>query len=387
MIAGRQRMRQPRMRALGAARVESFALLGRLLVAVVLALAGAGIRAEPYLAVQTGLRCAQCHVNQTGGGMRTPFGNAFAQSQLAANPLPGAAADWRGTIGSWFGVGANVRGAAFDTKVAGSRQSESFDLREARVYVSFTPIPDRLSFYVDQFIGPGASSNREAFVRYSAADGSHYVKAGRFYLPFGWRLQDNTALVRTQSAIDMIGPDRGIEIGWDPGALSMQFAVSNGTFGQSEVDDGKQYSLQLAHLQGAWRVGVGANFNDQDIGDRAVLGLFAGLRTGPVSWLAEVDLIEDRSAFGPSGRKLRSSAWLLEGNWRVVQGHNVKVSAEALDPDHGRSTNRQSRVSAVYEYTPIGYLQLRGGWRRNSGPSASAFDNRRVGFVELHAMF
>lgn len=387
MTADGQRPRWPLTRAPRAGRLASLALLSRLLVTVMLALAGAGIRAEPYLAVQTGLRCAQCHVNQTGGGMRTPFGNVFAQNQLAANRLPGAASDWRGTIGTWFGIGANVRGTAFETKVAGSRQSESFDLREARVYLSFTPIADRLSFYVDQFVGPGASSNREAFVRWSATDGGLYLKAGRFYLPFGWRLQDNTALVRTQSAIDMIGPDRGVEIGWDPGPLSIQFAVSNGTFGRSEVDDGKQYSLQLAHLRDAWRVGVGANFNDQDIGDRAALGLFAGLRTGPVAWLAEIDLIDDRSAFGPSGRKLRSSAWLLEGNWRVAQGHNLKLSGEALDPDHDRSTNRQSRVSVVYEYTPIGYLQLRGGWRRYSGPSESAFDNRRLGFVELHALF
>lgn len=359
----------------------------RLLVAALLALACAGLRAEPYLALQSGLRCAQCHVNQTGGGMRTPFGNQFAQQQLAAHRLPGTAADWRGTLGSHFGVGANLRAAALQSKVAGSRQSDALDLREARLYLSFTPIAERLSFYLDQFVAPGASSNREAFVRYSAADGSHYLKAGRFYLPFGWRLQDNTAFVRTQSAIDMNGPDRGVEVGWDGGPLSLQFAVSNGTFGQSEVDDGKQYSLQLAFLQDAWRAGVAANFNDQAIGDRTAWGLFAGLRSGPVVWLAEVDLIEDRSASGAPGRKARSSAWLLEGNWRVVQGHHLKFSAEGLDPDHGRSADRQSRFSAVYEYTPIGHLQLRGGLRRYDGPSQFAQQNRRLYFVELHGFF
>lgn len=181
----------------------------------------------------------------------------------------------------------------------------------------------------------------------------------------------------------MNGPDRGVEIGWDPGPLSLQFALSNGTFGESEVDDGKQYSLQLAYLQDAWRVGVAANHNDQDVGDRSAWGVFAGLRSGPVSWLAELDLIEDRS-FG--GRQ-RSFAWLLEANWRPVQGHNLKLSAEGLDPDRNRGADRQTRFSAVYEYTPIAYVQLRGGARRYDGPSQFALQNRRLVFIELHGFF
>jgi hypothetical protein len=358
-------------------------LLRLFAASILLALACAGVRAEPYLALQAGLRCAQCHVNQTGGGMRTPFGNAYAQTQLAANRLPDAAAAWHGQVGRSFGIGANLRAAAISSDVAGARQTDPFELREARLYLSFTPIADRLSLYLDQYLRPGSSQNREVFVRYSAADGSHYLKAGRFYLPFGWRLQDNSAFVRSQTAIDMTGPDRGVELGWDPGPLSLQVAVSNGTFGESEVDSGKQVSLQLAYIQDAWRVGAAANHNDQDIGDRSAWGLFGGLRTGPVSWLAEIDLIEDRS----SGGKQRSLAWLLESNWRIVQGHNLKLGAEALDADRNRGGDRQTRLSAVYEYTPIAYLQLRGGARRYDGPSQFALQNRRVIFVELHGFF
>ena len=354
---------------------------------IVLALACAGARAEPYLAVQTGLRCVQCHVNQTGGGMRTPFGNQFAQTQLAANRLPGGGGTWLGQVGSYLGIGANLRAAAITNDVAGSRQTEALELREARVYLSFTPIADRLSFYLDHYLRPGSAQNREAFVRYSAADGSHYLKAGRMYLPFGWRLQDNSAFVRAETAIDMTGPDLGVELGWDRGPLSLQFAISNGTFGESEVDNGKQYSLQVAYIQDAWRVGAAANYNDQSVGDRAVAGLFAGLRSGPVSWLVEVDMIEDRSFAAAPAHKRRSLAGLLEGNWRIVQGHNLKLSVEGLDPNRDGAADRQSRLSVLYEYTPIAYFQLRGGARRYDGPSQFPQQNRRLYFVEVHAFF
>jgi hypothetical protein len=359
----------------------------RLALPMLLALCATSARAEPYFAVQTGHKCAQCHVNGTGGGMRTPFGNLFAQTQLAATKLDTGGADWLGTVGTYFGLGANLRSGLTINDVPGARQTNQFDLQEARVYVSLTPIPNRLTLYVDQLAAPGSSINREAFVRYSTEDGRYYFKAGRLYLPFGWRLQDEGAFVRTESGINMSGSDTGVEVGWDGGPMSMRFAVSNGTFGGPEVDKSKQYSLHAEYVADSWRLGAAGNFNDAAAGDRSVLGLFAGLRTGPVSWLAEVDAIKDRSFIPIAGRKRRSTAWLAEGNWRIVQGHNLKLTAEYLDPDLQIANNRQTRYSMVYEYSPIQYLQLRGGLRRHDGPRESPLQNRRLYFLEMHGFF
>jgi hypothetical protein len=359
----------------------------RLALSMLLALGAAGVRAEPYFAVQTGHKCVQCHVNGTGGGMRTPFGNLFAQTQLAANKLDTGDASWLGNIGTFFGLGANVRSALTVTDVPGAPQTNQFDLQEARVYFSFTPIPNRLAVYIDQWVAPGSSLNREAFVRYSTEDGQYYIKGGRLYLPFGWRLQDEGAFVRTESGVNMSGSDTGVEVGWDGGPMAVRFAVSNGTSGGPEVDKSKQYSLQTEYVADAWRLGVAGNFNDAAAGDRSVLGVFAGLRTGPVSWLAEFDSIDDRSFIPIAGRKRRSSAWLAEGNWRFVQGHNLKLTAEYLDPDQQIADNRQTRYSAVYEYSPIQYLQLRGGVRQFDGPLQFATQNRRLYFLEMHGFF
>jgi len=235
-----------------------------------------------------------------------------------------------------------------------------------------------------QLVAPGTASNREAYVRYQSSGNSWSVKVGQMYLPFGFRLQDNTAFVRQLSGISMTTPDTGIEFSWEPGNWSTQFGVSNGSAGGPETDTGKEYSLQGSYVKRNWRLGLAGNFNDSATGDRSVMGVFAGLKTGPVSWLGEVDYVDDK---GLSGGDRKLVAGLLEGNWRIRQGHNFKLTAEEFDPDRDVDNDAQARYSAVYEYTPIQYLQLRLGVRYYSGIPQNDLQNRRTGFLELHGFY
>jgi hypothetical protein len=110
-------------------------------------------------------------------------------------------------------------------------------------------------------------------------------------------------------------------------------------------------------------------------------GLFAGLMTGPIAWLAEGDLVHDDSL------ERSEVAGLLEGDWRVRKGHNLKLTAEYMDPDRAVRNNQQTRYSFVYEYTPIPFLQLRAGYRHNFGIPQSNSENQQLTFFELHAYF
>jgi hypothetical protein len=112
------------------------------MVATVLLLCGQA-NAEPYLAAQMGLKCAQCHVNPTGGGLRSIYGNTFAQTVLARKRI-GAAEDlWTGQVMKFLSVGGNARA----NQLAGSAAPEStnaFEVEEARAYFDFSVIPNRL---------------------------------------------------------------------------------------------------------------------------------------------------------------------------------------------------------------------------------------------------
>ncbi|HZP13772.1 MAG TPA: hypothetical protein VFB36_15240 [Nevskiaceae bacterium] len=341
--------------------------------------------AEPYLAVREGFKCMQCHVNPTGGGMRTVFGNAYAQSKLAAERIDtDAYGQWADAMKNMITLGGDLRADYSYVDVPHGKSSNAFSTEDMRVYVAANVIPDHLIIYADQSLGPGGSENREAYARLMFDEGRYYLKGGHMYLPYGIRLQDDSAFIRDVSGINYETPDNGVELGLELPSWTAQLAVSNGNAGASEQDDGKQYSLRAEFVQAMWRLGASANYNDAAGGRRKMGNVFAGLRTGPIAWLAEADYIVD-DGFATGRRRLWTG--LLEGDWEWRQGHNVKITGELYDPDTKVHNDQNARWSAVYEWTPIQFLQVRGGLRYYDGIPQNDLQNRRVGFVELHGFF
>lgn len=343
------------------------------------------VHAEPYFAVREGLRCAACHFNPSGGGMRTAFGASWAQTALPARRIETLEPDaWTGAVNRYISIGGNLRANALYTDVPNRSSQSEFDVEELRLYAAAAVIPGRVAVYVDQRLAPGASANLEAYARYTTRDQRWYAKAGQFYLPFGWRLEDDTALVREATGVNFATPDRGVEVGYEDERVSAQLAVTNGAGGGSENNEGKQASVRGEWIHTRWRAGASYSFNHTDAGDRSLQGVFAGVRTGPIAWLAEVDYIHDET-LGSDARK----QWvgLLEANWLVAQGHNVKLTTEAFEPDTDVDEDERSRYSLVWEYAPVQFLQLRVGARVYDGIPQNDLQNRRVFFAQLHGYF
>ncbi len=359
-------------------------MLRRALWLIVGLFAAQAVWAEPQFAVQTGLKCVACHSNPTGGGLRNAFGSNWGQTELPSRYVDVGEERWSGAVSRYLSVGANLRATGSYFDVPNESVQNEFDIEEARLYIELNAIPNRFSIYFDQRIAPGSSNNLEAYGRYWSASHAWYVKAGQMYLPYGLRIEDDSAFIREVPGINFATPDRGVELGLELAQWSAQLAVTNGTAGGPEEDRGKQYSARLEHVQSIWRLGISANFNDSEAGERRLGSIFAGVRTGPIAWLGEAGYIADKS-FLEGERK--QQVGLVEANWLVRKGHNLKLTAEYFEPDDDIDEDERARYSVVYEHTPIQFMQIRLGARVYDGIPQSNLDNRRLAFVQLNGYF
>ncbi|MBI4409652.1 MAG: hypothetical protein HY561_08095 [Gemmatimonadetes bacterium] len=334
--------------------------------------------AEPYLAVRTGLQCSQCHTNRTGGGGRNAFGNIYGQTRLPLRPT-----GFRGrSLNDFAAVGGNLRVAAFGT-IGRSTPRAAVEIDESNVQLELRPVADRLTVYFDETLGPAGASAREAFVLLEGLPANGYVKAGKFLLPYGLRLPDDREFIREQTGFTYDTPDQGLELGIEPGSLTIVVALSNGSQGAAEADDAKQITGSVALALRRLRLGASASRNEGGGSRRTVLGGYAGVSTGRITLLGEADLVRDDGA--ASGRVERLAAY-VEGDVLLRRGLNVKLTYGFLDPDTEIAENARVRARFGVEAFPVAFLQLSAFYTLLQDIPQARTDVDRVS-LEMHAYF
>lgn len=372
--------------------------LASILVPAMLAgllLAPAPARSEPYLALRSGAKCVACHVNPSGGGKRTDFGGVYGQTALAAGRIDlgagkvvpatdsaSASAPWTGRLSEWLAIGADLRATAQRTRVPGNTETVSFNQTRAQLYVEVKPFGDRVTLYVDERVAPGKALNREAYALLWFAERSAYLKAGRMFVPFGLRVEDDSALIRQVSGVSFNSTDKGVEGGLELGPWSASLSVTEPVAAGSQSR--KLISSIASYVTPDWRAGLSLAGTTSGGADRHMQSVFGGLRTGIVSWLgAVVYVTEDGTPIG----RLRQWASLGEANLEFARGHNLKLSYEYHDPDADVRENQRVRYSVVWEYVPFQHTQFRLGARKNSGIPQNRPQNAREWFAQWHAFF
>lgn len=360
------------------------------LVSVATALA---VQAEPYIAFREGLKCSACHVNQTGGGMRTEYGFYFTQTDIQPlmSGLTDSSVDFSNQVGDSFFFGADFMaveetGLSVDETHAGQTYAQdtqsTFDIVSGNFYIEARLAPEKLSLYFDETITPSGASSREAFLLLKGLPNSSYLKVGRMLLPYGIRLWDDAAFIRQVTGFNYDNQDMGVEVGFAPGISSFSVALSNGTQGSRDDNTGKQISsvgsVYLKYLV----VGGSFAFNESRGIERTLFGPFASARLGPLTLTGEADWLSE------SGNRAQDQ-FIAYGsiNYWMRQSVNLRVAFDFLDPYDNIEEDERSRVSIGLDgfltpnLTASAYFKLKKSVPQDAQGNADALT------LALHAFF
>ena len=343
-------------------------------------------QALPRYAARYEQNCALCHVNPTGGGLRTSYATQeLAPRELAWSPKAPRmleAIDTRLT--KHVTIGADFR-ELYVTSDVPSRQIDFFQM-QGDIYVAFQ-LDSTSTLYFDR----GLSNTYELF-------GLHYptpwlyVKGGRFVPSYGWKFDDHTHSVREDLGF---GPpansDVGLELGVMRGPLDVQLSLGNGSYGSIQDTDTRLASGGnfLYRLRGGpVAMGAGGSIMHRP-GPQEVLDLVGGrgsLVLHPFTWIGQVDRVRRERPSTPVEVGLSTSHEL---SWVARQGLEVLVTYDFFDPDTDLQSGAKSRYGAGVFMMPRSFFSIEALYRAtrvDPGPALTTGDFDEA-VAQLHVFF
>ncbi len=329
----------------------------------------------PRFASRTNFSCQSCHVNPSGGGMRNAFGLTYGREEIVLESTQEeyGLGEFTTQINDFISYGVDFRFLAFYQKKKSPDESRSsFFPMQADVYFNFA-ISKRVSLFANPAFGPFNRYEVFGIARILPANG--YVKLGRFTPPYGLRLDDHTSSVRDVTPFrNNTGQQTGIELGLNPGPFTLLAALTNGVVGDRDGDMAKavfgkaegRFNLGPANLM----LGV-SSYNDVSgperynmLGGYGALTLFDRFTVG-----GDVERIRgnstlmgvngDRLQRNATGKSLKQLAVMVEGNYMVVPGFDLKVIYDFFDPDTDVQTGSVTRLSGGFEFFPLSGVEVR----------------------------
>lgn len=310
-------------------------------------------RATPRYTARYEQKCALCHVNPTGGGLRT----AYASQKLVPEEIawlrakPEAIAEIEGKIAKQVLVGADFR-----TLYIGGNIREAhlnFFQMQSDLYIAFQPDP-RVTLYYDRAASGSYESFALGYIRPTL-----YLKVGRFVPSYGWKFDDHTMFVRSELGFMPPGnSDVGIEAGFSCGSLDVHAAVTNGNPGGALDSDTKAagvlnsvYRRRFGPVGAALGISAYRNSSRPRRIDRH--GIYGYLTWSRFTWLGEADL-ERRKDGGAAA--LNSAVSSHELTYLIHRGLEIKATYDFHDPDRLHATGARSRWGGGVSIMPYAYL-------------------------------
>lgn len=371
------------------------------------------VESVPLYAARTGLMCQSCHFDPNGGGQRNEFGFGFAKNRHSLTPEDSTSRwgnlDLTNRVGEtmplYFGVNQRFMMLANHHRSTDRYERLGFFNMESELHLVFQPHQMlTLAYTTDGFATTpnNTARTKEAYgmIRGLPVDG--YIRAGRFRVPFGLRMDDHT--VATRAGFGDLGtggsflpydpryPDMGLEVGGD---MSNVFGRASFTNGASNLFTNSGYAEAKAAKIGYNdpRFQVAASVYDDFFKSGTTplarftrWGVYALTHYEKFALIGEIDAGTDENKVVED--KTNLLATFVELDWSAHRQYNMRVRYDFESLDRGgdpviEDQNIYSRYSLEGEWVPVPFAEIRWAFRYLD-PKDPTQDIDRQAFIQFH---
>lgn len=323
----------------------------------------------PRFAAYTGDKCADCHVNPSGGSMRHGGGLKYAENNLSMDLFKKLAGktQFSPKLTKEISIGGDVRVAQVDNEVPGAANYNSFLAMQGDIYVN-AKLNNILNVFANSGIQiPGIQAEYEVYGMISNLPADIYFKVGRFKPNYGTRIVEHRAYQRKFLLNTPYDDNTGFELGISPGLFNLNVGLYNPqNLDFLGIDPHKMFvastDFNFGFKDNNFNVNVGGSFynnpyntNDSAFtstitANRKAWGIFT--RIGIIKRIAvigEVDFEENKSD-SPLRRSLYGFGEL---NVIVIKGLELRGQFELYDRNRNIEGDDLKRISAGFAAFPF----------------------------------
>ncbi|MDR3610032.1 MAG: hypothetical protein P4L27_05685 [Ignavibacteriaceae bacterium] len=321
----------------------------------------------PRFALRSGGNCIDCHVNPTGGEMRSDRGWNMSRKGLTMSP-PDSSFKISNKIGENIRFGFDIRGQLLGT--LGSLRRIDFQNMSGLIYTSVDLSEQMRVFARYDF----ENSVWEGYGIAQILPNNGYIKGGEFIPNFGIRLDDHTAYTRggdlgfiTSQKLGFMYDPYYVETGAEIGIYIADYAFLTASVGrpigrptQPLLQNDPSYTARLQFnpsLSEDVNLLFGGSYHrfrsTQTFNISDMYGPFVGIGIGNFTIMAEFDfaksyLISDST----------TTAAMIEGAYRITKGFDVILRYDRFVPSTNTANEDLSRVVIGLDFFPYPFMDV-----------------------------
>lgn len=327
----------------------------------------------PRFALRGGQNCIDCHVNPTGGEMRSDKGWNMSRKGLAMTPVD-SGFKMSNKIGENIRFGLDIRGQLLGT--LGTYKRLDFQNMSGLIYTSVDLSEQMKVFARYDF----ENTVWEGYGIAHILPNNGYIKGGTFIPNFGIRLDDHTAYTRggdlgfiTNQKLgfvyDPYYSETGGEVGLyisDFGFLTVSIGRPIGRPAQPLLTNDPSYTARLQFnpsigedlnllFGGSWHR-FRTPYPDpytfvRNITD--MYGGFFGIGIGNFTILAEYDVARSYLIADSS-----TTAAMIEAAYKITKGFEAVIRYDRIDPSTNTSNDDHSRIVLGFDIWPYPFIEV-----------------------------